>query len=193
MARYSGATWRGPVPNMDAGQMNHPVKGLILHIEQGTESGTDAWFHNPVAKASAHFGSSKDGQLDQWVDTDDKAWAIVAGNRNWISIENEGNSGDQLTDAQLTNCARILAWLSQTENVPLQITDDPNGQGLGYHGMGGQAWGGHLDCPGQPIVDQRAEVVRRASQMLAESLAAEHGHPALAEMARAIKAQSPEA
>lgn len=186
MARFNKATWRGPVPNMSPGQMVPHVRGLVLHIEQGTEAGTDAWFHNPASQVSAHFGSSKSGQLDQWVDTADKAWAIVAGNRFWVSIENEGNSGDSLSAEQIENCAQVLAWLHLQENVPLQPANTPSESGLGYHAMGGAAWGGHSDCPGRPIIDQRAHIIERAKQIVAEAEAAEHGHPPLMEKAKQI-------
>jgi hypothetical protein len=166
MARLTNARWRGPVPNINAGGMKRPFKGLVLHIQQGTEVGTDATFKDPTTQVSAHFGNPKSGALDQWVDTDDVAWAEVAGNTTWISIENEGNSGDVLTASQLANVALLLAWLNLTESVPLQTADSPDDTGLGYHGMGGAAWGGHTNCPGQPIVDQRDAIVAAAQQLV---------------------------
>lgn len=165
MAIFTSANWRGPVPNMNAGAMARPFSGLVLHIQQGTESGTDGWFHNPSSKVSAHFGNPKSGPLDQWVDTDDLAWAQAAGNSAWISIENEGQSGDTLTDTQIANAALLLAWLCLTENVPLQKADAVSDSGLGYHAMGGAAWGGHTACPGQPIVDQRDAIVSGATAL----------------------------
>lgn len=186
MARFPDARWRGPVPNQNPGQMVRPINGLVLHIEEGSEGGTDAWFHNPASKVSAHFGNPKTGQLDQWVDTNDKAWAVAAGNRHWISVENEGHTGDSLTPSQIENCARLLVWLHITENIPLAPTDDPNGRGLGYHAMGGAAWGGHFDCPGKPIIAQRAAIIARAKALDAEHLTQEPSHPPLAEMAKHV-------
>lgn len=163
--RFNQAAWRGPVPNESPGQMVRPILGLVLHIEQGSESGTDAWFHNPGAQASAHFGNPKSGPLDQWVDTADMAWAEMNGNPRWVSVEHEGNSGDSLTASQVENDAQLLAWLRATENVPIAMSNDPSTPGLGYHAMGGQAWGGHLDCPGQPIINQRPAILSRAAQI----------------------------
>lgn len=165
MARMPGAEWIGPTPNKyDGGQTD--VHGLVLHIQEGTEAGSEAWFTNPQAQASAHFLNPKQGGLRQLVDTADASWAEMAGNRHWISIENEGMSGDSLTPSQLENAAQLLAWLHQTYSTPLQATDDPNGQGLGWHGMGGDAWGGHFDCPGEPIKSQRPSIIARAQQIL---------------------------
>jgi hypothetical protein len=164
MARYPGAVWRGPVPNYTPGGMRSH-RGLVLHIQQGSEAGTDSWFHNPSSQVSAHFGNPKSGPLDQWVDTDDRAWAEVAGNPDWISVENEGNSGNSLTPSQLENVSRLLAWLHTTYAVPLQVSDS-SVPGLTGHGLGGSAWGGHYDCPGAPILAQRPAIIARAAAIL---------------------------
>jgi hypothetical protein len=166
MSRFDKANWRGPVPNMNAGQMVRPFQGLVLHIEQGTEIGTDGWFHNPASGVSAHFGNPKVGTLDQWVDTDDLAWAQMAGNPNWISLENEGQPGDSLTADQLEHAALLLAWLNLTEGVSMSIADTPSDSGLGYHAMGGVPWGNHPQCPGQPIIDQRADIIAAAQHLV---------------------------
>lgn len=133
------------------------VHGAVLHIMQGTLSGTDTWFHNPHAEASAHFGVGKAGSVYQWVDTADKAWAQAAGNPNWISIELEGQMGDSMTGAQMLAVADIVNWLK----IPLELAESPFGQGIGYHAMGGKAWGGH-PCPGEAIKAQRQMIINMA-------------------------------
>lgn len=160
MAHMPGATWR-PVPNCTKGGQES-VHGLVLHIMQGTLDGSDSWFRNPKAQASAHFGVGKDGRIYQWVDTADRAWAQAAGNRTWLSIEHEGEAGDELTAKQLAATARIVAWAHAEHGVPLQSTDSPEGRGIGWHGMGGSAWGGHTGCPGTPIKNQRAAIIKAA-------------------------------
>src|SRR4051794_8590959 len=111
MARCPFAIWRGPIVNMRPGGMVHPVRGLVLHVEEGTESGTDGWFHNPAAQASAHFGIGKDGTLHQWVDTDDRSWAESMGNPYWWSVETEGLHSEPMTAPQVTTLGRLYAWL----------------------------------------------------------------------------------
>ena len=161
MARFSGAQWR-PIPvNCTKGGQDS-VHGVVVHIMDGSLSGTDSWFRNGAAQASSHFGTGKDGSLYQWVDTADRAWAQAGGNRTWLSVENEGRGGDALTDAQLNRNAQVLAWAHNVYGVPLQVTNDPNGNGLGWHGMGGSAWGGHTSCPGSAVRAQLSEIVRRA-------------------------------
>lgn len=160
MARMPGAQWR-PVPNRTVGGQD-AVYGVVLHVMQGTLDGTDAWFRNSSSQASAHFGVGKDGRIFQWVDTADRAWAQVDGNRTWLSIEHEGKSGDSLIPAQLAASARVIAWMHATHGVRLQSTDSPTGRGIGWHGMGGSAWGGHLDCPGTAIRNQRPALIAAA-------------------------------
>jgi len=167
MARFAGASWR-PVRNFTAGGQDS-VHGVVIHIMDGTLAGSEAWFNNPASQASAHFGTGKAGALYQWVDTADRAWAQAGGNRTWLSVENEGKGGDALTDPQLQHCAEVLAWAHKTYGVPLQTTTDPNGKGLGFHGMGGAAWGGHTSCPGPNIVAQLPEIVRRAKAIAGDS------------------------
>ncbi|MGI5161375.1 peptidoglycan recognition protein family protein [Microbispora sp. CA-102843] len=165
MARMPGAEWSPITVNYTRDGMGE-IHGVTLHIMAGTLAGTDSWFRNRAAEASSHFGTGRAGALRQWVDTKDKAWAQADGNPHWISIENEGRGGDDLTDAQLDACARVLAWAHKQHGVPLRVTDSPNGRGLGHHSMGGSAWGGHLACPGVKVLAQKAEIVRRAAALV---------------------------
>lgn len=165
-----GAVWIGPTVNENPGAEG-TVYGLVLHIQQGTEAGTESWERDPASQVSSHFLTPKSGGLRQMVDTADKAWCEVAGNTHWISIECEGMSGEALTDAQVTACAQLLAWLHEAYAVPLAPASNPNAAtvaqgGLGYHSMGGAAWGGHYDCPGLPIIAQRALICARAASIV---------------------------
>ncbi|WP_246422086.1 peptidoglycan recognition protein family protein [Nocardiopsis mwathae] len=158
-----GATWR-PIPvNYSGGGISPRI--VVVHIMEGTLTGTDSWFRQSRARASSHFGTGKNGALYQWVDTANRAWAQAAGNSFCISIENEGKGGDRLTDAQLDRNAEILAWAHRTHGIPLQRTNSTSGRGLGWHGMGGSAWGGHTSCPGPKIVAQLDEIVARARKI----------------------------
>jgi hypothetical protein len=156
------ATKRPISCNFCAGGMIRPIHGLVLHIQEGTEDGTWAWFNKRRKKgSSAHFGNPKHGKLEQFVDTDNVAWAQGAGNYHWISVENEGKAGDSLTTSQIQNLAALMNWLHDNEGVPLQLADNPAAFGLGYHSMGGKPWG-HPQCPGTRIVSQRLGIVLTA-------------------------------
>ncbi|KPC89892.1 hypothetical protein ADL27_38410 [Streptomyces sp. NRRL F-6602] len=174
MARMTGATWR-PIPVNYTGGGQTSVRGVVVHIMAGTLAGTDSWFRNSAAQASSHFGTGRSGALYQWVDTKDRAWAQADGNRSWLSVENEGKGGDALTDAQLDRNAQVLAWAHEVYGVPLQVANGPSGSGLGWHGMGGSAWGGHTSCPGSKVVAQLPEIVKRAKAIVGGSGTAPQG------------------
>lgn len=163
MARFSKADWRPIRVNFTNGGITPRL--VVVHIMQGTLAGSDNWFRNPAAQASAHFGTGKGGALYQWVDTADMAWHCANGNSVAIGIENEGNSGDSLTDAQLLRNAQVLAWTHKVHGIPLRRAHSTGDSGLAWHGMGGAAWGGHSQCPGAPIVAQLDEIVRRAGNI----------------------------
>jgi hypothetical protein len=169
-----GAAWIGPTVNRNPGAEG-TVYGLVLHIQQGTEAGTEAWQRNPASQISSHFLAPKGGGLRQMVDTADKAWCEAAGNAHWISVECEGFSGQHLTLAQVEACAQLLAWLHNVYAVPLRYADDPHALtvaagGLGYHAMGGAAWGNHPDCPGGPVISQRGAMIARAQQLTGDTM-----------------------
>lgn len=103
-------------------------EAVVLHIAGGTLAGMDAWFNNPAAGVSAHFGVGKDGQVHQYVSITDTAFAngsIEPGyvaklidenaginpNRWTVSIEHEGVTGETLTPAQWDASTRLTAWL----------------------------------------------------------------------------------
>ena len=189
MAWFYGAEKRPIALNFSKGGMVRPLHGLVLHIEEGTEAGTRGWFNTSVTDrqaaldaawekggkkgpqpkaygSSAHFGNPKSGLLEQFVDTNDQAWAQGTGNQHWISVENEGYSGDSLTQSQMENLAHLMLWLKVTEDVPLQLADNPAGFGLGHHAMGGKSWGNHPRCPGDAIIAQRQKIIALANQIL---------------------------
>jgi hypothetical protein len=189
MAWFYGAVKRPISLNFSKGGMKRPLHGLVLHIEEGSEAGTRAWFNTSVKDrqaifdadwekhgkkgahlvayaSSAHFGNPKSGLLEQFVDTNDQAWAQGTGNPQWVSVENEGFSGNSLTQNQIENLAHLMMWLNVFEDVPLQLADTPAEFGLGYHSMGANPWGGHLRCPGDPIIAQRQQIIDLANQML---------------------------
>jgi hypothetical protein len=174
MARWGEATWVGPTVNEGDGDewvgepedLMYECRGLVLHIMQGTYSGSIGWGKNPESDVSFHFANAKDGRLGQLVDTAVRAWTQGAGNGRWLSIENEGYSGEALTPAQVENVAQLYARGVREYGWPLQLADSPSGYGLGWHGMGGAAWGGHPQCPGEPIKAQRPAILARAAGIL---------------------------
>lgn len=157
--QYPAADWR-PIPVNYSPGGNTP-RLLIVHMMQGTLDGTEEWFRDPASTVSAHFGVGRDGTVRQWVATDDIAWHAVAANPYSIGVEHEGYSGEPLTHKQLDATALLFRWVHETyPAVSRWLNTRPDdGSGLSWHGLGGRAWGNHLDCPGAPVVHQLRDIL----------------------------------
>jgi len=169
------AQWRGPTPNRVPGGMVE-VRGVVVHIADGFYEGTISHQLDPATEVSSHFIVGRDGRIAQMVDTADKAWTQKAGNGHWISVECEGFSCDsphhgshpgweKLTEKQILAVGRIVAKVHQEYRVPLTLTAEPTGLGLGHHSMGGSAWG-HLKCPGAPVIAQKPRILVAARHVV---------------------------
>lgn len=161
--------YNAPFPTENGSWGSGAMMGAVMHTEVGNEPGTIAWFNNPASQASAHFSVGQDGTIHQygpigkgWI-----AWHAGAGNTAWYGIEHadNGDPSNPLTDAQLTASAQLVQMLSAFAAFPLQVSDSVTVKGYGWHGMGGAAWGGHYDCPGDVRKAQRPEIIRRAQAL----------------------------
>lgn len=166
---WDRAVWAGP-PD---GNYNGPAveqRGLIEHIAEGSYLGTISWQRNPVSRVSSHFviglGGFRTGEVSQLLDTSITAWTQGAGNGFWVSVENAGWHTGQLTADQVEANAQLYAWLMLTHGAPATLAGNPNGRGLGWHGMGGAAWGNHPLCPGPANVALLPTILARAVQIV---------------------------
>lgn len=112
-------------PNYTSGRTGNKVIAIVEHIMDGTLEGTDSWFADPSSQVSAHFGVGKNGEIHQYVDIDNEAWANgVVAKPSWpllipnanpnsytVSIEHEGHRGDVLTEAQYQATLSLQRWL----------------------------------------------------------------------------------
>ena len=151
--KYPIAQWKGANPNNFSSGKNTP-RFVVIHVAQGSnQGGTDSWFQNPHAVVSAHFSIGKDGQVHQYVDTDQIAYAEMAWNDKAISIEHNGLSGEHLTAQQLASLEALLKWISDKYRIPLVWVNDGHGMyGVTGHGNLGVDGGNHPQCPGTGIV-----------------------------------------
>ena len=110
--------------NYTRGRDGSPITGIVLHVMDGTLTGTDAWFANPKAKVSAHYGVGRHGEIHQYVDEADTAWH--AGdwgvNLSTIGIEHEGrqNGGTPYwapTLEQLLASVRLAASICHRHGI----------------------------------------------------------------------------
>ncbi len=162
MTHYPGSISR-PVVSHGGPATSH--MGLVLHI---TTNDWDPYgfFSNPANQASSNYWASALGLLEEYVDPDLRAWAQSSGNGSWVSVETSGQDGTAMTDAQVQAVAELFAWGHQHYGWPLRLSDDPGTPGLGWHGMGGDAWGGHVHCPDDARKAQRGEILRRAALII---------------------------
>lgn len=155
-----GFTYR-PVANRSAG-IRTPTLGLILHVQAGGGS-PFGWFDNTASQASSTWWVGKDGSGEQYVDPDtEHGWAQAAGNHDYHSVETEGQPGEPLTAAQVATLGRLFRAGHERWGWPLQLAEAPGQPGLGWHGMGGTAWGGHFGCPGDLRKAERKDILAAA-------------------------------
>ncbi len=160
------ATWLPITANYRAGGMSPDIRGFVPHCQVGNGS-LQAFFSNPATQASAHFWCSKTGTLEQYVDTQDMAWAEAAGNPYFWSCEFEGQVDEPMTSQQLDMGGRLIAWLYGLHTFPLVVNTSPDGQGITPHYAGGAAWGGH-SCPGPTRFQQFDELILATLRYLDE-------------------------
>ena len=122
-ADYGRADWRpayrGNYSNRDRGAPT--VDYIIIHIAQGSYSGTIGWFQHRRANVSAHYVVGRTGRVAQCVRNADVAWH--AGNwtynRKSIGIEHAGYAGRRWTDSTYRSSARLSAYLCGRFNIPV--------------------------------------------------------------------------
>lgn len=164
--RMPGVQYVGPPDSNWGGTIQRPPMGMVVHIAEGSFQGTIAWQRNPVADVSSYFVVSQAGEIVQMLDLDVMAWTQANGNPAWIGVENEGFATGQFTPAQTSANAHIFAWLITVyPSIPYQVSNSPATKGLGWHGMGGAAWGGHFGCPGDNNVALLPSIVAQAKQI----------------------------
>lgn len=119
--------------NYTLGRYGYSPEAIVIHLMDGTLAGTDAWFRNPNAKASTHYGIGKKGEVYQWVEESNMAWGngrvdkptwkLIKPNANpnlyTISIEHEGVSGHEWTPEQYESLADLVIQISERWNIPL--------------------------------------------------------------------------
>ena len=169
-------TWNNPFPTHNGFFGSSAMMGVVMHTEVGFDHNVVEEFNTPAAQASAHFSIDMAGNLHQYgpIGKGWCAWAQMAGNLAWYSIEHEdhGNPNTPLSDPQMWTSAQVVECLAAFAGFPLQLSNDINTKGYGVHFMGGGAWGGHTcpDLPPQHVRSaQRPEILRRAKLIRAGS------------------------
>ena len=159
-------SWNDPFPCVNGAWGSGRMMGVVMHTRPATCPAPSRGSTTRRLRLSAHFCVAQDGAVVQmgpigkgWI-----AWAEAAGNEAWYSIEHadHGDPANPLTPAQITASAQLVECLSAFAGFPLQVSDSPSVKGYGWHGMGGEAWGDHLACPGDVRKAQRPQIVALA-------------------------------
>lgn len=105
-------------------ESDYPINYVIVHVTQGSYSGTISWFQNPSAKVSAHYVlRSSDGAITQMVREKDIAWH--AGNWTYntqsIGLEHEGwvDQCTWFTDAMYRASAALTRNIALKYGIPM--------------------------------------------------------------------------
>ncbi len=123
--QYPGAAWRpahgGNYTN--ANRKEAIIDLIVIHVAQGSYSGTVNWFQDRRASSSAHYVVSGKGRAAQCVRNEDIAWH--AGwwktNKKSIGIEHAGYIGNprSFTGRMYRSSARLSAYLCRRFNIPV--------------------------------------------------------------------------
>lgn len=161
MARYPAATWR-PIaryqPGGSARRSEFRALRLQFHTAVSNASPSMYSFFAVDGRATPHFYVGRDGQVEQYIDTDDGSSATLDGNATTITVETWDGYGDAWTggspgprwrDKQVEALAQLAAWCHRTHGIPLVLcaSSKPGTTGVAWHRQGID--GNYEQAPGQ--------------------------------------------
>lgn len=132
--------------NYSKGRAGCTVDRVVIHVMDGSMQGTAAWFSNPAANVSAHYGVSSAGEVVQYVSEFDTAWQAgnLDVNRRSIGVEHEGRPADgpwTPTPLQLQASARLVADICRRNAItPSKLTIVPHSSINPKHECPGRTW-----------------------------------------------------
>ena len=125
-------------PNFTKGRLSYKPEAVVIHIMEGSLTGTDDWFSSTKSQVSAHYGIGLNGDIHQYVQEADTAWhAGRVDNPSWqliksgktkkfinpnfytIGIEHEGNESSTWTDLLYNTSAALVKDICQRNNIPI--------------------------------------------------------------------------
>lgn len=125
---------RNIIPNKSNDRNRYKIEGICNHITSSSKESTISWFKNPNSQVSSHYLVAKNGDIYQFVDDYEVAWAQgiinrptsklyhemkkVNPNLYLLSIEHEGVDGE-LTPEQYQATLELHASLVMKYNIPL--------------------------------------------------------------------------
>lgn len=193
MAKYPGARWM-PLDRYKAGQrlavpmsrydavVGHTVGGADWSLQEAFN------FFNVSGRAAPHLYFDKEGNCDQYIDTDFRATATLNGNHRVLCWEAwDGVPIPPYTSGQIEAMAEFCAWAHKVHGIPLAVMPNsrPESKGIGWHRLGidgnfpdgryagrvsgGETWSlsGGKTCPTDARIDNMIDnILPRARQIL---------------------------
>ncbi|MFI6058099.1 peptidoglycan-binding protein [Streptomyces sp. NPDC051286] len=120
-ADYPSALWVPADPNNFTKGRSAPINKVIIHVTQGSYSGSISWFQDPTSEVSAHYViRSSDGQITQTVRDSDTAYHARGANASALGIEHEGFIDDPswFTDTMYRSSAALTKHLCDRYGIP---------------------------------------------------------------------------
>lgn len=104
-------------------------------------------FFNVEGRATPHFYVNRDGEVEQYIDTDFRSSANLEGNHDCITVESWDGYGavpwpagqvPGWTPAQVESLARLAVWCHEEHDVPIVPlpSSHPGTRGIGWHRQG---------------------------------------------------------
>ena len=132
--------------NYTPGRAGHRPQRIVIHVMDGSLSGTGSWFADPASNVSAHYGIGSAGQVVQYVQEADTAWQAgdFRVNQTTIGVEHEGRPAAgpwAPTEAQLQASAALVADICKRYGIlPGENTIIPHSQINPQHRCPGPTW-----------------------------------------------------
>ncbi len=125
-------------PHFTQGRKNYKPEAIVIHVMDGTLSGTDSWFRDARSAVSAHYGIGKNGEIHAYVSETNTAWhagrvnmpqwTLIKGagnglyiNPNYytIGIEHEGSENSEWTSEMYDASAALIKDICMRWNIPV--------------------------------------------------------------------------
>jgi len=187
---------------------------LILHTAVSNATPSMHSYFNVSGRATSHFYVGRNGEGEQYIDTDYRSTANLDGNKDCITVESwdgypawSGSNVPEWTPAQIDWLIDLAAWCHAEHGIPLvQLPSSaPGTQGIGWHRQGidgnfpsgllagrvsgGEKWsssGGKV-CPGDNRIRQIPAIIIPRARGLTEG---DDNMPTLAEIKDVVKAET---
>jgi N-acetyl-anhydromuramyl-L-alanine amidase AmpD len=123
--------------NFATGRAHQPILAIVLHVMDGSLSGTGAWFQKPrpLNPTSAHYGIGLSGAIHQYVQDSDRAFhaGVVSHNAPatlahqqtanpnfWsLAIEHEGTATSTWPEPMYAASASLISSLCRKYSIPI--------------------------------------------------------------------------